>query len=92
MEIDNLIVALEKTLSFLRQSESSNWAGLSCEEVIKQLEVEMNKAKNSQIVDLHKLGYLYAPTSSIQEISIDNGWGNEFLEMSKIIDSYTNTK
>ena len=92
MEIDNLVLALEKTLSLLRESESSAWAGLSVEEVIRQLEDELDKARNSQPTDLKRLGFLFAPTGALQETSIDNGWANEFLEISKTIDRYTNAK
>ena len=92
MEIDNLVLALEKTLSLLRESESSAWAGLSIEEVIHQIEEELDKARNSQPTDLKRLGFLFAPTGALQETSIDNGWANEFLEISKTIDRYINAK
>lgn len=29
-----------------------------------------------------ELEILFAPTGSLQEISIDNGWGNKFVELS----------
>jgi hypothetical protein len=89
MEIDKLVSALEKTLFLLRKSESSFWSSLSVEEVIGILETELDKAKNSQQVDIHQLKYLFLPTAPIQEISIDNGWGNEFVEISEIVDQYT---
>jgi hypothetical protein len=85
VEVDYLVIPLEKTLSLLRESESSLYGRLTVEEVICQLEDELDKVKNSQPVDMHRLRFLFAPTGSIQEISIDNGWENEFLEMSKVI-------
>ncbi len=89
MEVDKLVLALERTLSFLRESESSDWASLSVEEVVRQLADELGKAKNSQLLDLKKLRYLYAPTGSLQEISIYNRWGKEFVEISNTIDQFT---
>ena len=86
MEIDYLVITLEKTLSFLRESESSSYGSLSVEEVIRQLENELDKRKKSQPVDVERLRFLFAPTGSIQEISIDNGWREEFLEIAEIID------
>jgi hypothetical protein len=86
VEIDYLVTALEKTLSFLQESESSCYGRLSVEEVIRQLEEELGKARSLQPVGLKRLEYLFAPTGSLQDISIDNGWGNEFLEISKAID------
>ena len=88
MEVDKLVLALERTLSFLRESESSDWASLSVEEVVRQLADELGKARNSQLLDLKKLRYLYAPTGSLQEISIYNGWGKEFIEISNTIDHF----
>jgi len=92
VEVDNLVLALEKTLSLLGESKSSDWAGLTVEEVIRQLEDELDRARNSQPMDLKRLGFLFAPTGTLQEISIDNDWANEFLEISKTIDRHTNAK
>ena len=83
MEIDDIISALEKTLYFLHQSDSSDYAHLSAEELIKQIEFELDKIKNFGVIDKKQLSYLFAPTSSLQETSIDNGWGEEFLELSR---------
>ena len=33
-----------------------------------------------------KLEFLFAPTGSFQELSIDNGWGEEFIQLSTIFD------
>ena len=92
MEIDDLVSALETTLSFLRESESSFWSSLSVEELISKLEDELHKSKNSQQFDLKQLKFLFAPTGPIQDTSIDNGWGDQYLEISKTIDGYTNAK
>jgi hypothetical protein len=32
---------------------------------------------------------LFAPTGTIQEISIDNGWGEEFLALAQMTDQTT---
>lgn len=89
MEVEKLISALEETLSFLRSSQSSGWANMSVEDIIQELESEIVKPKNSQPIDLKLLSTLFAPTGAIQEISIDNGWGDEFLRISALIDQFT---
>jgi hypothetical protein len=33
-----------------------------------------------------KLDLLFAPTASLQEISISNGWGDEFLGLARAYD------
>ena len=86
MEIDYLVIALEKTLSFLRESESSLYSSLTVEEVFREIEEHLEKLKESQSIDIERLRFLFGPTGSIQEISIDNGWGKEFLEIAEVVD------
>ncbi|HZM22062.1 MAG TPA: hypothetical protein VFC02_09975 [Anaerolineales bacterium] len=86
MEVEKLISSLEETLSLLQNSQSSDWAHMSVEEIITRLETEISKAKNSQPIDAKLISLLFAPTGAIQETSIDNGWGNDFLRISEVID------
>ena len=88
MEIEKLISALQETISFLQNSQSSDWANMSVEDIIQELESEIVKAKNSQPIDSKLLGILFAPTGAIQETSIDNGWGDNFLRISELIDQF----
>jgi hypothetical protein len=89
VEIETLVRALEETISFLRKSQSSDWASMSVEEIIEELESESAKAENSGPIDAKRLGFLFAPTGVIQETSIDNGWGDDFVRISKIVDQFT---
>jgi hypothetical protein len=89
MEIEKLISALQEAISFLHNSQSSDWANMSVENIIQELESEIVKAKNSQPIDSKLLSILFAPTGAIQETSIDNGWGDELLRISELIDQYT---
>ena len=89
MEVDKLVSSLEETLSFLQNSQSSDWAHMPVEEIISRLEAEIYKAKNSQPIDAKLLSLLFAPTGAIQETSIDNRWGNDFLRISEVIDEFT---
>jgi hypothetical protein len=89
MEIEKLIFALEETIVFLRRSQSSVWANLSTDEIIQELKSEITKAKNSQPNDVQLLASLFAPTGAIQETSIDNSWGDDFLRISGIVDHFT---
>ena len=88
MEIEKLIDALEETISHLRESESSDWSNISVEEIIRKLEVEISKARNAKLMDVYTLERLFAPTSVIQEISIDNGWGTKFLRIAEVVDEF----
>ena len=89
MEVERLIFALEETISHLRKSQSSDWAPMPVEEIIRRLEAEVVKAKSAKPMDVNFLDHLFAPTGIIQEISIDNGWGPRFLQISEVIDNFT---
>jgi hypothetical protein len=62
------------------------------EEMIQALESAITKAKDSQAIDISRLSFLFAPTGAIQETSIDNGWGDDFLRLSEIMDRFTDSK
>ena len=89
MEIEKLIYALEETVSYLKNSDSTNWSNMPVEEIIRRLEAEIAKARNEKVVDVNLLERLFAPTGVIQEISINNGWGTKFLRVSEVIDEFT---
>lgn len=59
------------------------------EEIIRKLEVEISKARNTKPMDIYTLELLFAPTGVIQEISIDNGWGTKFLCIAEVVDQFT---
>ena len=84
--MQKIVKALEKTLMFLRQSEDSLLAKYSVSELIETINTQLDKARTFQQVDAEVLRKLFAPTSSLQEISMANGWGNEFIEISRTID------
>ncbi len=89
MEVERFTFALQETISFLRQSESSEWSSMPIDEIIRRLEAEISKARNLKPVDVDLLDRLFAPTGAIQEISIDNGWGTKFLRISEVVDQFT---
>jgi len=88
MEVEELILALEDTISYLMKSQSSDWSSMPVDEIIRRLEAELAKAKNSKPMDVILLDRLFAPTGVIQEISVDNGWGTKFLRISEVIDQF----
>src|SRR5215211_3793854 len=89
MEIEKLIAALEETISYLKTSQSSDWSNMPVEEIIRRLETELAKTRNLKPMDVNRLDRLFAPTGVIQETSIDNGWGTEFLRISDVVDQFT---
>lgn len=84
----DLYQSLEQTIAYLKHSEDPIYSHSTVAEIIQQLEEEIVKIKNSQPIDKNRLSLLFAPTGGIQETSIDNGWGQEFLELSSVVDNY----
>jgi hypothetical protein len=91
MEVERLIFALEETITYLRQSQSSDPSQMSIEEMIRRLETEAAKAKSSKVIDVNLLDRLFAPTGAIQKISMANGWGTRFLRISEVVDEFTHS-
>jgi hypothetical protein len=92
VEIERLISALDETILLLQKSESSAWSSMPIDEIIRRLESELEKARNRKPLDVVVLDRLFAPTGVLQEISIDNGWGTRFLQISEIVDGFTANK
>jgi hypothetical protein len=92
MEIETLTYALEETVSYLRNSQSSDPSQMPIEEIIRRLEAEAARAKNLKPVDVNLLDRLFAPMGVIQAISSNNGWGTTFLRISEVIDQFTSGK
>lgn len=86
--METLIVAIQRLIQLLKESEDSFWSPDSVAELIQILEEELHKAQNSQPINKERLSYLFLPTGSLQETSIDNGWGQEFLGLSSVVDNY----
>ena len=86
--MEELVTAIENAVLLLRKSQPSIWGTLSPVEAIELLEIKLNKIRTSQKFDKKLIQSLFAPTGSIQEISIDTGWGDEFIEISEVVDRY----
>lgn len=50
-------------------------------EIQKELGQHIEEIKVGNLKNLKKLQVLFAPTGPIQEISLDNGWGERFVEL-----------
>jgi hypothetical protein len=89
MEVEKLVHALEETIRFLQNSFSFARPNLPVDEIVARLENKVAKARNLSPVELNLFERLFAPTALIQQISIGNGWGTKFLDLSQMIDQPT---
>lgn len=86
--MSNLRDALVRTREFLSRSEDSYHAHISATLLVGELDDFISRLDRGSFVDRQRLRYLFAPTAAIQETSIDNGWGEEFTKLAKVVDKY----
>jgi hypothetical protein len=57
---------------------------------VEELNIDLDKIINGILKNengtFSKLEILFAPTGSFQELSLTNGWGEEFLKLSEMFD------
>jgi len=86
--MEELSQVLQKTIDFLEQSQPSMWSNLTLPEVIETIETELARIQAGKKLDKQLLKTLFAPTGAIQETSIENGWGDDFLILAGVVDKY----
>jgi hypothetical protein len=89
MEVEKLAYALQEAISYLRTSKPTEPPHMAIDEIIRRLEAELTKARDTKPMDVILLDRLFAPTGVIQAISIANGWGTKFLRISEVVDQFT---
>jgi hypothetical protein len=83
----DLLQILAEIRSLLVLSTESDWAALTPEEVITILDREMTSVQaTNRVCNVVELSSLFAPTAEIQEISMANGWGERYVELSSHFD------
>lgn len=89
MSTENKLIALLETIESKITSETNIvWTKY---DTIDELFEDLKKIKigvyNQNPEAMENLKSLFAPTGSFQEMSIDNGWGDEFIKLSDHFDS-----
>ena len=86
MSTTNLVAALERTCALLERSEESLWSPLTPADVAKNLRSAIGGLIRGDAVDHRTLRVEFAPTSTIQEIAMANGWHDEYLRLAEVVD------
>lgn len=89
--MQELISAFEKTIRLLEDSEDSVWANYSVKEAREILQSALENYRQTQKISSplrSQINFLFLPTSALQDIAIDNGWGDEYLKIAHVIDKY----
>ena len=88
-KINNVIKVLKKTKAIIKVTDINvAWSRFeSEEEVIEALDDHMEKLISHDFSAIWDLILLFAPTGSLQEISISSGWGAEYLTLASEFDT-----
>lgn len=60
----------------------------SKKQLISDLDLYISKLKANDLSCKKEILLLFAPTGDLQEIAIDSGWSDEYIELAQIIDRY----
>ena len=88
MSTRSLITALERTCVLLERSEESDWSPLTPVEVAENLRQAIGRLARGEFVDYRNLRIEFAPTSTIQEIAMANGWHDEYMQLAEVVDGH----
>lgn len=77
---------LVQTKKHCEGSEETGYSHLTTGEVTHQLQAAITCLDEGRLPDFNIISILFAPTCSLQDIAIDNGWGVEFLELAGAFD------
>lgn len=77
---------LEDLNTHLGKSEESLYSTHSLADIKNILVKLISQIENGEKLDVRELSVLFLPTGSLQEISIDSDWAEEFLEISSRFD------
>jgi hypothetical protein len=83
------VEALQSIVPLLRSSESSLWAPEDPLEIADFIEAVVAALQSGRDFDRDRLRLFFLPIGSIQEIAIRNGWSDQYLEVSAVVDTIT---
>jgi hypothetical protein len=91
-ELDTL-TAIKRAIDLLDGSVDSPYSARSVAELAKSLKTQLKKLEAGRsarsLLIRFALSDLFAPAGDLQEMSIANGWAEEFLILAKTIDHAT---
>lgn len=86
-DFQNIRQMLEEIRSWTTPQTDTVWAGYdNAEEFLADLNQDIEKIKFCDFATLNKLAMEFAPTSTYQEISLSNGWGDKYLTLAADFD------
>lgn len=88
LNIETIINILELIKKYIAAPETNLIHSIfnTKEDVMNELNNHIQKLKMEDFSKIEDLIILFAPTSDLQEISLDSGWSKKFLEISENFD------
>jgi len=88
MTCEALVDVLEDTRTLLAREDNdfsgSRWGNSN--EAVAEIDDILRRINAAETIKLLPLQVLFGPTSSLQEVSIESGWGDEFLKLTPRFD------
>ena len=81
-----LVSILEDVEALLNDSEDSIWSDMENVKVLSIIRNSIASLKAARKAKIAKLYYLFLPTGPLQEISMANGWSDEYLVLAERFD------
>jgi hypothetical protein len=83
-----ILQILDNVVGHLKQPDCDvSWSHYDNQtEALADIERHITNVKRGETSDIQELRLLFLPTGSIQEIAINNGWGDEFLDLAARFD------
>jgi hypothetical protein len=83
-----LTVLRETRLLLARPDNRFEWSSWKdSEAALREIDALIASLCSGALPDPHHLAVLFAPTGPLQEVSINSGWGETFLELAERIDA-----
>ena len=77
---------LVRILELLDNSNESIWSELNVYETKAIIKTQLKNINKNKKINIKKLNYLFFAAAPLQEISMANGWVNEYLELAEKFD------
>ena len=82
--------AIAETIRLLRSSQDGGYNTQPVQAIIASLMTIQDEFDRTGRLDTDKLSFLFGPTGTIQEISMFNGWADQFLRLAQEVDKISN--
>lgn len=84
MNLDNIVEIILEIRNRITPDSDPGWTRYNnASEIIKKIDDGILLLKNGNLEALNDFDLYFGPTGVFQEVSIANGWGEEFIEISE---------